>query len=77
MKTLKSYENFEFFGEFLKFFNFLKILKFCNFWKILNFKTKYSFFYFRILKIGKPRPERVLIFPDQQTSGSVGVNFRH
>ena len=45
--------------------------------KILNFKTKFYYFYFWILKIGKPLPERVLIFPDRQTSGSAGVNFRH
>lgn len=36
------------------------------FLKILNF---------RILKIGKPRPERVFIFPNRQTSSSVGVNM--
>ena len=41
-------------------------------WRTLNPE-----FNFRILKIGKPRPERVLIFPDRQTSGSAGVNFRH
>jgi hypothetical protein len=33
----------------------------------LNFKTKFSFFNFRILKIGKPWPERVLI---------LGINTR-
>ena len=29
------------------------------------------------IRIGKPRPERVLIFPDRQTSGSPAVNLRH
>jgi hypothetical protein len=82
---MKSLNFFEFFWiliffhffYFLKFFEILKILKFWNFLKILNFKTKLFFFNFRILKIGKPRPEQVLIFPDLQTSGSAGVNFRH
>jgi hypothetical protein len=54
MKTLK----------FVKLFENIIILKFFENLEILNF-----FFYFRILKIGKPRPERVLIFPDRQTSG--------
>jgi len=40
----------------------MKILKFLENFEILNFKTNFYFFYFRILKIGKPRPERVLIF---------------
>ena len=40
-----------------------------------NFFFFFFFFNFRILNIGKPRP--VLIFPDRQTSGSAGVNFRH
>jgi hypothetical protein len=39
-----------------------------------KFQNQHNFIcsrlYFRILKIGKPRPERVLIFPDRQTSGS-------
>jgi hypothetical protein len=59
----------------LKFLNFFEILKILNFWKILNFKANFYSFYFRILKIGKPRPEQVLIFPDRQTSGSAGVNL--
>jgi hypothetical protein len=29
------------------------------------------------IRIGKPRPERMLIFPERQTSGSAGVNCRH
>jgi hypothetical protein len=59
----------------MKILNFVEIFE--NFWKILNFKTKKYFFYLRILKIGKPWPEWVLTFPDRQTSGSAGVNFRH
>jgi hypothetical protein len=65
----------------MKIFNFFEkilILKFFENFEILNFKTKFFFCCnFRILKIGKPRPERVLIFPDRQTWGSAGVNFRH
>ena len=52
----------------------MKILKFFEILEILNFIKTIFFFNFRILKIGKPR---VLIFPDRQTSGSAGVNFRH
>ena len=57
--------------------NFLEICEILKISEILNFKTIFFFFNLRILKIGKPRPERVLIFPDRQTLGSAGVNFRH
>jgi hypothetical protein len=67
---MKTYENFKFF------WNFWNLLKKIEIFEILNLKTN-LFFYFRILKIGKPRPEYVLIFPDRQTSVSAGVNFRH
>ena len=66
----------------MKIFNFfliLLILKFFEYFEIFGkfrtFKQKFIF-YFRILKIGKPRQKRVLIFPDRQTSGSVGINTR-
>ena len=57
----------------MKILNFFEIFE--NFVKIV--KKFFFFFNFRILQIGKPPPERVLIFPDRQTAGSAGVNFRH
>jgi hypothetical protein len=56
----------------------MEIWNFFEIFEIFNFnKTFFFFLNFRILKIGKPRPERVLIFPDRQTSRTAGVYFGH
>ena len=60
MKILNFFEfifNFEFFFEILKFLG--KKLKFSENFELLK---QLFFLNFRILKIGKPRPEWVLVF---------------
>ena len=82
LKILKSYEHLEFFWNFFNFEFFWKFRNFEMFWKlkflknfeILKFLENFEIFHFRILKIGKPRPERVLIFPE---NFGLSGGFRH
>ena len=52
--------------------NFLEICEILKISEILNFKTIFFFFNLRILKIGKPRPERVVIFSGSANFGLSG-----